>query len=194
MRGHLQARGSDSWRAKVYGGRSSDGRKRYVERTIRGTRREAETELARLVVEAGEGRYTASTPMTVDELLDRWLGVKRLSVEPTTVRSYSREVPAGLEIEIPKDVSFVRLIVSQIADEPIDLEFQFELGDRRYEYTVTDGDAPVGVPLEIPRDVRLCRIEVSAPSAQPCLEVDAVVIFGNAELRNFGMGNALQES
>ena len=50
-RGHLQARGSDSWRAKVYIGRSSYGRKRYVERTIRGTRREAETELGRLVVD-----------------------------------------------------------------------------------------------------------------------------------------------
>jgi integrase len=41
-----------------------------------------------LVVEAGEGRYTASVPMTMSELLDRWLGVKRLSVEPTTARSY----------------------------------------------------------------------------------------------------------
>ena len=35
MRGHLQARG-DSWRIKVYVGRSADGTKRYVERTIHG--------------------------------------------------------------------------------------------------------------------------------------------------------------
>ena len=39
MRGHLQNRGGDAWRLKVYVGRSADGRKRYVERTVRGTRR-----------------------------------------------------------------------------------------------------------------------------------------------------------
>ena len=42
MRGHLQHRSGDSWRIKAYLGRSADGRKRYLERTVRGTRREAE--------------------------------------------------------------------------------------------------------------------------------------------------------
>ena len=38
MRGHLQQRGRDSWRLKVFVGRSSDGKRRYVERTVRGSR------------------------------------------------------------------------------------------------------------------------------------------------------------
>lgn len=88
MRGHLQQRGGDAWRIKVYVGRSSDGRKRYVERTVRGTKRAAEVELARLLVEAGEGRHAAVAPMAVGELLDRWLAVKKLAVEPTTLSSY----------------------------------------------------------------------------------------------------------
>ena len=73
MRGHLQQRGADSWRLKVFLGRSADGKKRYLERTVRGTRREADQELARMVVEAGEGRWVPSAPMTMAELLDRWL-------------------------------------------------------------------------------------------------------------------------
>lgn len=88
MRGHLQQRGRDSWRRKVFVGRSSDGKRRYVERTVRGSRRDAERALARLVVEADEGRYAAAAPMTFGELLDWWLAVKKLAVEPTTLSSY----------------------------------------------------------------------------------------------------------
>jgi len=88
MRGHLQQRGADSWRLKVFLGRSADGKKRYLERTVRGSRREADQELARLVVEAGEGRWTPSAPMTMAELLDRWLKLKATTVEPSTVSNY----------------------------------------------------------------------------------------------------------
>lgn len=88
MRGHLQQRGGDAWRIKVYIGRSSDGRKQYVERTVRGTKRAAEVELARLLVEAGEGRHAAAAPMTFGDLLDRSLAKKKLAVEPATLNSY----------------------------------------------------------------------------------------------------------
>lgn len=88
MRGHLQQRSRDTWRLKVYVGRSADGRKRYVERTVHGSRREAERELARLVVEVDEGRHVASAPITVGELLDRWLEVKASTVEANTERGY----------------------------------------------------------------------------------------------------------
>ena len=88
MRGHIQQRGQQSWRVKVFVGRDADGVKRYVERTVRGTRRDAERELARVVVEVGEGRHAAAAPMSFDELLDRWLDVKRRTVEANTMASY----------------------------------------------------------------------------------------------------------
>jgi hypothetical protein len=37
MRGHIQQRGKDSWRVKVFVGRDATGARRYVERTVRGT-------------------------------------------------------------------------------------------------------------------------------------------------------------
>lgn len=88
MRGHIQQRGKDSWRIKVFVGRDAAGVRRYVERTVRGTRREAERELARVVVEVDEGRHVASAPLTFGELLDRWLDVKRRTVEVSTLSSY----------------------------------------------------------------------------------------------------------
>ena len=88
MRGHLQERGEGSWRLKVYIGRGGDGRKRYIEHTFSGTRREAERALARLVIEVDEGRHLAASPMVFGELLDRWLEVKRRSVEASTMKSY----------------------------------------------------------------------------------------------------------
>ncbi len=88
MRGHLQQRSRDTWRLKVCVGRSADGRKRYVERTVHGSRREAERELARLVVEVDEGRHVASAPMTISELLDRWLDLKAMTVEANTANGY----------------------------------------------------------------------------------------------------------
>jgi hypothetical protein len=56
VRGHLEARGRRVWRAKVYLGRGDDGTKRYVTRTIRGTKREAEEALAELVVGSPRAR------------------------------------------------------------------------------------------------------------------------------------------
>jgi integrase len=88
MRGLIQKRGSESWRIRAYVGRDANGTKRYVSTTVRGTRKDAERDLSRLLVEVDEGRHAASAPMTFGELLDRWLAVKKLAVEPTTLRSY----------------------------------------------------------------------------------------------------------
>src|SRR5688572_3781561 len=88
MRGHIQQRGTTSWRVKAYAGRDTTGHKRYVQRTINGTRREAEQELTRLLSQVDEGRIVSSPAMTLDELLDRWLAVKRQTVEPSTLVNY----------------------------------------------------------------------------------------------------------
>jgi ATP/maltotriose-dependent transcriptional regulator MalT len=62
MRGHIQQRGKASWRLKVFVGRDASGVRRYRQRTVRGTRREAERELARVVVEVDEGRHAPAAP------------------------------------------------------------------------------------------------------------------------------------
>src|SRR3954469_19970780 len=88
MRGHIQQRGEKSFRIRACAGRDRSGRKRYVQRTIVGTRRDAEKALTRLLGEVDEGRIVASASMTMNELIDKWLAVKRQSVEPSTMINY----------------------------------------------------------------------------------------------------------
>jgi integrase len=89
MAGHLQERGPNAWRLSVYVGRDSrTGRKRYAQRTVHGTKREAERALARLVTEVDEGRHSASAAGTFGHLLDRWLETKAQSVDPATISNY----------------------------------------------------------------------------------------------------------
>lgn len=87
MRGHVQRRAADSWRLKVFIGGSEDGTRRSVERMVRGSRADAETALARLVVEAADGRYVPPAPMTFGELLER---------AATSLASWTRDVMPSL--------------------------------------------------------------------------------------------------
>src|SRR5262249_17426149 len=73
--GHLQQRGKNSWRLKFDVGRDAEGKRlsRYV--TFRGTKREAQAELNRLLNRRNEGTYVDPTKMTVAEYLEHWLSV-----------------------------------------------------------------------------------------------------------------------
>lgn len=75
MVGHIQQRGPNSWRLKFDDGHDAQGRRltRYV--TFRGTKREAERELTRLLNRRNEGTYVDPTKMTVGEYLEHWLSV-----------------------------------------------------------------------------------------------------------------------
>jgi integrase len=84
----LQQRGPSSWRIRVFLGRDEAGKKRYLERTVRGTKREAQRVMARLVTEVDEGRHVAAAASRFGDVLERWLEVKATVVEPTTLASY----------------------------------------------------------------------------------------------------------
>jgi integrase len=90
MQGHIQQRG-DSWRLTAYLGRDeSTGKKRYAQRTIRGSKRDAQSALARLVTEVNDGGYASAGSLTISELLDRFLELKAHQVDPTTLTGYKR--------------------------------------------------------------------------------------------------------
>lgn len=71
-----------AWRIVADGGRTPDGKRRQVWRTVKAPnnrlgRREAESALAKLVVEVEAGRVQASTGLTVGQLLERWVEHRR---------------------------------------------------------------------------------------------------------------------
>ena len=89
VRGHLEQRGKNVWRAKVYAGRETDGRRRYLTRTIRGNKRFAEDALRELLTEVGRGDQVV-TDGTLSDLVDKWRPIAQLNLSPTTWREYDR--------------------------------------------------------------------------------------------------------
>ncbi len=89
MRGHLESRGRNVWRAKVYLGREQGKSKRYLQRTIHGTKRQAEDILNEMLVEAGRSS-NGIVDGTFRELAEKWLGLSSQTLSPTTLREYER--------------------------------------------------------------------------------------------------------
>ncbi len=89
MRGHLEDRGKNVWRAKVYVGRQADGRRVYVTRTIHGTKRFAEGKLAELLMEVGHTNEV-TTDGTLADLVQQWRPIAEVNLSPTTLHEYDR--------------------------------------------------------------------------------------------------------
>ena len=90
MRGSLRERRPGVWELIVQLPRDSTRpRARQLTRTVRGTKREAQRELATFVGEVSAGRFV-STVTTFGELVDRWLEHVGDGLSPTTVREYRR--------------------------------------------------------------------------------------------------------
>jgi integrase len=89
MRGVIEPRGPGRWRARVYAGRE-DGKVRWVSRTVLGGKRAAQSALANLVSEVESGRLVPGHPMSLGELLDRWLDDVGPHRSVYTLREYRR--------------------------------------------------------------------------------------------------------
>ncbi len=74
MRGNLTRRGKASWRLTVdTGPRDAAGRRKIVYTTVRGTRQQAQAELARLVAAHDEGTLVEPSKATVGDYVRSWL-------------------------------------------------------------------------------------------------------------------------
>jgi integrase len=88
MPGSIRQRGNRSWNLRVYAGRDpATGEKVSVERTVRGTKREASKVLAAMVAEVDSHPLTSSGKGTVAELCRDWLDHARPSFSPKTVET-----------------------------------------------------------------------------------------------------------
>jgi hypothetical protein len=77
--------GADTWRVRAFAGREN-GKVRWASRTVHGGKRAAQSALAKLVSVVESGQVLASHPISLGELLDRWLD----DVEPRETRLYRR--------------------------------------------------------------------------------------------------------
>ncbi len=90
MKGHIVKRGEDTWSLVFDLGRGEDGKRKQKWVTVRGTKREAEKELARLLHEAHTGTFVEPSRMTLAEYLEYWLeNYAQTKVSPKTFESYA---------------------------------------------------------------------------------------------------------
>lgn len=73
MAGQIIKRGDKKWLVRIFAGRDSQGKRRYVNKTIRGTKKDANTYLSTTLVAMSRGTFVEPTTLTVGEYLDRWL-------------------------------------------------------------------------------------------------------------------------
>src|SRR5215469_11577168 len=87
MSGHITRRGAHSWRIKFKAGRNAAGERitRYV--TVRGTKRDAQRELIRLLAEVENGTVVDPSKVTVAEYLREWLD-STSDLSPKTLERY----------------------------------------------------------------------------------------------------------
>ncbi|HEX8278115.1 MAG TPA: site-specific integrase [Segetibacter sp.] len=84
-RGSIYKRGVNSWQVKLFIGVEPDGRRNIHSATIRGTKKDAEQYLNKLVQEIDQGTYIDTPVITVDEFFNKWLeSVSRLRTTERT--------------------------------------------------------------------------------------------------------------
>jgi integrase len=87
MEGQLKQRGDQTWLIRVFAGRNGNGKRRYINRTVHGTKKQAEKVLREMLAERDKGQIQFSNRETVNDYLNRWLEAHRMSVKPRTAQS-----------------------------------------------------------------------------------------------------------
>jgi integrase len=74
MRGHIRKSGKQSWLVRIHLSYDKDtGKRHYHNKTVRGTRKDAEKYLSQKLRELDTGTFVEPAPVTVDAYLDQWL-------------------------------------------------------------------------------------------------------------------------
>ena len=86
--GSIRPKGEGRWELRVSVGRDPATRSRYISRTVRGSKREAEAALAGLLVGVSQRRDHQTTDATVRDLVEQWLDLRRETRSVTTYEAY----------------------------------------------------------------------------------------------------------
>src|SRR5437660_8715082 len=95
--GHIRERSAGSYELRYnLGTDPATGKRKMATATVRGTRKDAEKELRRLLRTLDTGEHVDPTRMTVREWLSAWLAAVREEVSPKTHERYGELVRNSL--------------------------------------------------------------------------------------------------
>src|ERR1043165_10188820 len=88
--GQIIPRGEDTWLVRIFMGRDGNGKRRYLNKTIRGKKKDAQDYLSKTLTAISAGTFIEPSPLTVDQYLDKWLAAAaRPRLRERTFSSYS---------------------------------------------------------------------------------------------------------
>ena len=96
-RGTIQQRSPGSYRLRYDIGHDASGKRLRATTTVRGTRKDAERELTKLLRAVDTNEHVDATRMTVGQWLDHWLESARTEISPKTHESYAEIVRCYLK-------------------------------------------------------------------------------------------------
>ena len=89
MAGQIIKRGERTWLVRIFMGRDGKGKRRYLNKTIRGKKKDAETYLSKTMTEISSGTFVEASPITVETYLKKWLTTAaRPRLRDNTYREY----------------------------------------------------------------------------------------------------------
>lgn len=71
--GQIIPRGEDTWLVRIFMGRDASGKRRYLNKTIKGKKKDAKDYLSKTLTAISTDTFVEPSPLTVNEYLDRWL-------------------------------------------------------------------------------------------------------------------------
>jgi len=91
--GQFIRRGEKRWTVRVYDGTDAAGKRRYINESVEGSRRDAQAKLTEMLRERDRGTLAKPTQETVGQFLDQWLdGTKARTVRASTLLRYRDDV------------------------------------------------------------------------------------------------------
>jgi integrase len=101
MKGSIRKRGERSWQIRLYLGRDPKTDKELRQSvTFKGTKKQAEAELARLVHQIETGAFLPPAKLTVSEFLDRWKDHIKTRISARTFERYSSLIEHWIRPEL----------------------------------------------------------------------------------------------
>ena len=88
MAGQIIKRGERTWLVRIFTGRDAKGKRLYLNKTIHGSKRDAQTYLTAKMREKDTGTLIEPSSMSVNDYLDKWIETAKTQVRARTVQGY----------------------------------------------------------------------------------------------------------
>lgn len=89
MTGQVIKKAERKWLVRVFLGRDGNGKRRYFNKLIHGTKKDADSFLNRTLTEISQGTFVAPSTNTLDEYLNEWL--KNSAKQKLSERTYTHQ-------------------------------------------------------------------------------------------------------